>query len=263
MGIETIKKITKFCNTKRPLVCLTAYTRYMGEILDGNCDLILVGDSLSMVIYGNNFTKNVTLQTMINHGKAVGLAVKKSVLVVDMPKGSYETSPIIALKNAKKIMRETNCDAVKVEGGLKIKKIIKTLVKNKIPVMGHIGLMPQQANKLSDYKVKGRSEKEEKSIINDLTAVQESGAFSVVIESVPKALADKLNKISTIKTIGIGASKQCDGQVLVTEDLLGYFTKTAKFVKQYDDIRGRILKSVHKFKSDIIKRKFPTDRNTY
>lgn len=263
MGIESKKKITKFCNIKRPLVCLTAYTRYMAEILDGHCDLILVGDSLSMVIYGNHFTKNVSLQTMINHGKAVGQAVKKSVLVIDMPKGTYEKSPKLALKNAKKIIRETNCDAVKIEGGLKIKNIIKSLVKNRIPVMGHIGLMPQQANKLSDYTVKGRSKKEEKSIINDLIAVQESGAFSVVIESVPRALADKLCKFSTIKTIGIGASKQCDGQVLVTEDLLGYFNKTAKFVKQYDNIRGRILKSVQKFKSDIIKRKFPTKKNIY
>lgn len=263
MGIDSKKKITKFCNTKRPLVCLTAYTRYMAEILDDHCDLILVGDSLSMVIYGNDFTKNVTLQTMINHGKAVRQSVKKSVLVVDMPKGTYEKSAKLALKNAKKIIRETNCDAVKVEGGLKIKNVIKTLVKNGIPVMGHIGLMPQQVNKLSDYKVRGRSEKEETSIINDLVAVQESGAFSVVIEAVPRVLADKLCKISNIKTIGIGASKKCDGQVLVTEDLLGYFTKTAKFVKQYDNIRSRILKSIHKFKSDIIKRKFPTEKNIY
>jgi len=263
MGIKDNKKILKFCKTKRPLVCLTAYTSYMAEILDNDCDAILVGDSLSMVIYGESSTATVSLQTMINHGKAVAKGVKKSLLIIDMPRGSYEKSSKWALKNAKKIIKETNCDAVKVEGGTKIKKIIKTLVANKIPVMGHIGLLPQQALKPNDYKVKGRTEEEEKIIIEDLKAVQESGAFSVVIEAVPKVLADKLCKISKIKTIGIGASKNCDGQVLVTEDMLGFFVKNAKFVKKYENMRYRIIKSIQKFKSDIIKRKFPTQKNVY
>ena len=235
----------------------------MAEIIDKYCDLVLVGDSLSMVLYGDKNTSHLNLSTMIRHGKAVQKGIQKSVLVVDMPKNTYEKSPMIALKNARKIMRETKCDAVKMEGGVAIAKTIKKLVKNNIPVMGHIGLLPQQVTKSSDYRIKGRSKIEEKIVINDLLAVQKNGAFSVVIEGVTEKLAIKLCKIAKIKTIGIGATKKCDGQVLVTEDMLGIFEKTAKFVKKYNNLKKIISNSVKKYSSDIINVKFPTKNNIY
>ena len=263
MGIMKNKKILQFIKKRKPLVCLTAYSTYMAQIIDDYCDLILVGDSLGMVIYGDSSTKNVSLETMINHGKAVRRGVSKSLLVVDMPRGTYENSPNTALKNAKKIFLETKCDAVKVEGGKIISNIIKKLVSNNVPVMAHIGLLPQHVSKPQDYKVKGRSIEEEESILNDLVAVQEAGAFSVVIEAVTEQLANKLCKISKIKTIGIGASNNCDGQVLVTEDMLGFYDKNPKFVKKYNNLKKNISKSVLKYKMDVIKKLFPTRNNIY
>ena len=263
MGIKKNSKIRDFCKKKSPLICLTAYTKYMAEILDDYCDLILVGDSLGMVIYGEKNTSSVNLQTMINHGKAVRSGAVKSLIVVDMPKGTYEKSVSTAIKNAKRILKETNCDAVKIEGGTKVKKIIKALVKNNVPVMGHIGLLPQQVVNQSDYKIKGKTLDEEKIIIDDLIAIQESGAFSVVIEAVPKKLADKLCDISKIPTIGIGASSKCHGQILVTEDMLGYFDKNAKFVKKFANIKKIIRMCVEKYSFDVNKRKFPTKKNMY
>ena len=263
MGIKKNNKIKIYCKQKRPLVCLTAYNKHMATILDPFCDLLLVGDSLAMVLYGETSTNNVSLQIMIEHGKSVVKGCSKSIIIVDMPKGTYEASAIVALKNAKKILKETGCDGVKLEGGVKISHTIKLLVKNKIPVMGHIGLMPQQVKHPKNYKVKGRSLDEQELIINDLKAVEKAGAFSVVIEAVTEKLANKLTKLSKIKTIGIGASKKCDGQILVTEDLLGFFSKNAKFVKKYADINGFISKAIKKFKSDVIKRKFPSKKNVY
>ena len=262
MGIKN-PKIDLFCKSKRKLVCLTAYTTYMAEIIDEYCDLVLVGDSLSMVLYGDKNTTGLSLSTMIRHGKAVRKGIQKSVLVVDMPKNTYEKSPHIALKNAQKIIRETKCDAVKMEGGVAIARTIKKLVNNNIPVMGHIGLLPQQVTKSSNYKIKGKIKIEENIVINDLLAVQKNGAFSVVIEGVTEKLAIKLCKLAKIKTIGIGASKKCDGQILVTEDMLGFFDKTAKFVKKYNNLRKTISNSVKKYSSDIVKHKFPTKKNTY
>ena len=235
----------------------------MAEIIDQYCDLVLVGDSLSMVLYGDKNTTKLSLRTMIQHGKAVRKGIKKSVLVVDMPKNTYEKSSVVAIKNAKKIMKETNCDAIKIEGGVKIAKTIKSLVKNNIPVMGHIGLLPQQVTKSSDYRIKGKTKIEENIVINDLLAVQKNGAFSVVIEGVTEKLAIKLCKLAKIKTIGIGASKKCDGQVLVTEDMLGIFDKTAKFVKKYNNLKKIISSSVKKYSSDIVNHKFPTKNNVY
>jgi len=262
MGIKN-PKIDLFCKSKRKLVCLTAYTTYMAEIIDEYCDLVLVGDSLSMVLYGDKNTTRLSLSTMIRHGKAVRKGIKKSILVVDMPKNTYEKSPDIALKNARKIMKETKCDAIKMEGGVSIAKTIKKLVKNNIPVMGHIGLLPQQVTKSSEYRIKGKTKNEENIVTNDLMAVQKNGAFSVVIEGVTERLAIKLCKIAKIKTIGIGATKKCDGQVLVTEDMLGIFDKTAKFVKKYNNLRKIISNSVKKYNSDIVNLKFPTKKNIY
>ena len=169
----------------------------------------------------------------------------------------------LQLKMQKKIMEETNCDAIKIEGGVKIAKTIKSLVKNNIPVMGHIGLLPQQVTKSSDYRIKGKTKIEENIVINDLLAVQKNGAFSVVIEGVTEKLAIKLCKLAKIKTIGIGASKKCDGQILVTEDMLGIFDKTAKFVKKYNNLKKIISSSVKKYSSDIVNHKFPTKNNIY
>ena len=263
MVIKKNNKIKIFCKQRRPLVCLTAYNKHMATIVDPFCDLVLVGDSLAMVLYGETSTNNISLQTMIEHGKSVVKGCSKSIVIVDMPKGTYEASAKLALKNAKKVLKETGCDGVKLEGGVKISNSIKLLVKNKIAVMGHIGLMPQQVKDPKNYKVKGRSLEESKLIINDLKAVEKAGAFSVVIEAVTEKLANNLTKLSKIKTIGIGASKKCDGQILVTEDLLGFFSKNAKFVKKYADISGFISKAIKKFKSDVIKRKFPSKKNVY
>ena len=262
MGIKN-PKIDLFCKSKKKLVCLTAYTTYMAEIVDKYCDLVLVGDSLSMVLYGDKNTSHLSLSTMIRHGKAVRKGIQKSVLVVDMPKNTYEKSPHIALKNAQKIIRETKCDAVKMEGGVAIARTIKKLVNNNIPVMGHIGLLPQQVTKSSEYRIKGKTKIEENIVIKDLLAVQKNGAFSVVIEGVTEKLAIKLCKLAKIKTIGIGASSKCSGQVLVTEDMLGIFDKTAKFVKKYNNLRYKISKSVKNYSSDIVNKKFPTKNNIY
>ena len=262
MGIKN-PKIDLFCKSNKKLVCLTAYTTYMAEIIDQYCDLVLVGDSLSMVLYGDKNTTKLSLRTMIQHGKAVRKGIKKSVLVVDMPKNTYEKSSVVAIKNAKKIMKETKCDAIKMEGGVAIEKTIKKLIMNNIPVMGHIGLLPQQVTKSSDYKIKGKTKIEENIVIKDLLAVQKNGAFSVVIEGVTEKLAIKLCKLAKIKTIGIGATKECDGQILVTEDMLGIFDKTPKFVKKYNNLRKIISNSVKKYNSDIINLKFPTKKNIY
>ena len=255
----TLNKILK----KRSLVCLTANNIYTAEILDDICDIILVGDSLGMVVYGESRTNKVSLNMMINHGKAVRKGIKKSLMVVDMPKGTYENSISLALKNAKKIKKLTNCDALKLEGGSKIIKLIKILVKNNIPVMSHIGLQPQKISNKKKFKVLGRTKKEEKKIMNDLISVEKAGSFAVVLESVTQNLAKKINQASKIPVIGIGASKNCDGQILVTEDLLGLFNKFPKFVKKYEDLRTKIKVAVKKYYSDVVKGKFPGKNNTY
>ena len=253
----------KFKKFKKPLVCLTAYTATVAKILDKYCDIILVGDSLGMVLHGMKSTRDVTLEMMIMHGKAVKRSIKNSLLVIDMPIGTYEKNPKIALINAKKIMKETKCDAVKLEGGVKIYHSINYLVKNNIPVMGHVGLLPQSVKKKSDYKVQGRDYLGFNQIIKDAINIQQAGAFSVVIECVPKILADKICNIVKIPTIGIGASEKCDGQVLVTEDILGFSDKTAKFVKVYDDFKSRMDHCVRKFVKDLRTNKFPDHKHLY
>ena len=257
-----MKKL-KLILKKRPLVCLTANNIYTAEILDNICDIILVGDSLGMVIYGESRTNKVSLDMMINHGKAVRKGIKKSLMVVDMPKGSYENSTSLALKNAKKIKKLTNCDALKLEGGSKIIKLIKILIKNNIPVMSHIGLQPQKISNKKKFRVLGRTAKEEKKIINDLMFVEKAGSFAVVLESVTENLAKKINKISKIPVIVIGASKNCDGQILVTEDLLGLSNNFPKFVKRYENLRSKIKQAAQKYYIDVVKGKFPTKSNIY
>ena len=256
MGIEK-----KYLN-KKPLVCLTAYDYKTALIVDKHCDIVLVGDSLGMALYGDNSTGKVTLDMMIRHGKSVRKGIKKSYLVVDMPKNTYNNSAL-ALKNAKKIIKFTKCDAIKLEGGLKQKKIIKNLINHNIQVVGHIGLLPQSINNPKKYRALGRTKNERNKILNDLEALEELNVKFIVLEAVTKKLADFICKKSNTPIIGIGASNKCDGQVLVTEDLIGYFDKTPKFVKKYSNIKNIIDNSIKKFAKDVRLKKFPFNKNLY
>ena len=213
-----MNKIKKVINKKNKskIVCLTAYSKNMAEEVDKHVDIVLVGDSLGSVLYNYPTTRKVTLTEMINHSKSVRLGIKKSLMVVDMPFKTYVTKNL-ALKNAKKIIKETKCDAIKLEGGKKVIEQIKFLIKNKIPVMGHIGLLPQSVK--GKFKSKGKTDKEVKQLMNDAELLQKSGVFSIVLECVKTPIAKQITKDLKIPTIGIGSSVHCDGQVLVTDDL--------------------------------------------
>tara|TARA_Y100001954_G_C15770077_1_gene583926 strand:- start:617 stop:1387 length:771 start_codon:yes stop_codon:yes gene_type:complete len=247
---------------KRPIICLTSYNKFYAEIADEYCDIILVGDSLGMVYYGDPSTRFVKLNDMIRHAKSVRSGVKKAIMVVDMPIGTYDNT-VLAKKNALRIIKETKCDAVKLEGGKEINHIIKHLVNNKINVMGHIGLLPQKVKSKKDYKIKGKNLFEKKKIIKDLKCIQESGVFSIVLEAVKNQVAKEVIRFSKVPIIGIGASKECDGQILVFEDMLGMFKKVPKFVKKYLNLRGHIKKAVKQYAKDIRNKKFPTKKNCY
>ena len=253
------KSLKNLQNKKTPLVCLTAYTYPIAKILDEYCDIILVGDSLGMTIYGHENTLSVTTEMMINHGKAVTRATKKAFTVVDLPFGSYEKSPEEALKNAQKILKETGCDAVKLESGPEMISTVKFLTENKIPVMGHVGLMPQHVKKYGGYKYQGRDDKSAEEILQTAIAVEKAGAFALVIEGVPAKLAEKITKAVNIPTIGIGASEKCDGQILVIDDLLGLNTEfKPKFVKNYSNLAKEISTAVKKYSAEVTNRKFPS-----
>ena len=254
----TIKEIQKKKNTK-PIICLTAYSKDIAEIADKYCDIVLVGDSLGMVLYGMKTTREVKIENMILHGKVVKKFVKKSIVVLDMPYKSY-SNKIIAYKNAKKLIKLTKCDAVKLEGGKKLASTIKYLTKNGIPVMGHIGLLPQTSK---NFKVKGKSSIQKKNIIQDAIAIYNSGAFAIIIECVVESLARKITKSIPIPTIGIGASKYCDGQILVTEDMLGLSNFTPRFVKKYSNLRKTINKSIQNYAKEVKMRRFPFSKNVY
>ena len=256
------KKIKEIIHRKgkKPIVCLTAYSKAIAEILDKKCDIILVGDSLGMVLYGMKSTREVTLDMMINHAKSVKMGVKKSILVVDMPYQTYNNKKE-AYKNAKKIIKLTKCDALKLEGGKKIINIIKYLINKNIPVMGHIGLLPQSERR--KFKFKGRSSVERKRIIEDARLLSNAGVFSIVIECVEESLAEIISKSIPVPIIGIGASKHCDGQILVTDDLLGLSNFTPRFVRKYSNIKKIINESVLRFRRDVINRNFPSRKNIY
>ena len=238
-----MKKIQKIIRKKNKskIVCLTAYSKNFAEEVDKYADITLVGDSLGSVLYNYSSTRKVTLTEMINHSKSVRSGIKKSLMVVDMPYKSYDTSNL-ALKNAKKIIKETKCDAVKLEGGKKILKQVKSLIKNKIPVMGHLGLLPQSAK--GKFKSKGKTIREVNELINDALLLQQSGVFSIVLECVKTSVAKRITQKLNIPTIGIGSSVYCDGQVLVTDDLLGLNQTKIKFVKKNINIRavGPVIK---------------------
>jgi len=252
--INLIKK-----KNKSKIVSLTAYSKNIASILDNFCDLILVGDSLGSVLYNYKSTREVTLKMMIDHSKSVRMGIKKSLMVVDMPYNTYRNTKE-ALINAKKIMTKTRCDAVKLEGGKKIFKIVQTLVKNNIPVMGHLGVLPQSAK---NFKFKGKKASERKTMLNEAKLLESAGAFSMVLECVESSLAKKITKNISIPTIGIGASANCDGQVLVTDDLIGLNPINVRFVKKYSNIRKEIVKAVSNYSKDVKKKKFPSKKQSY
>ena len=254
----TIKKILQKKNNT-PITCLTAYSKNTAKIADKYCDIILVGDSLGMVLYGMKTTRDVKIETMILHAKTVKNFAKKSLVVIDMPYKSY-TNKLIAYKNAKKILKLTKCDAIKLEGGVKIVNIIKYLVKKGIPVVGHVGLMPQTS---ANFKVKGKNFVQKKQILKDALAISNSGVFAIIIECVVENLARKITKSVSIPTIGIGASRYCDGQILVTDDMLGLSDFSPKFVKQYTNLNKIMEKSIKNYVEDVKMRRFPSFKNVY
>jgi 3-methyl-2-oxobutanoate hydroxymethyltransferase len=244
------------------IICLTAYTYPIAKILDNYCDIILVGDSLGMAIYGHQDTTSTTLEMMINHGKAVVKACKNALVVVDMPINSYENSPSQALINAKKIIDETGCHAVKIETGLELVATAEFLVKNGINVMGHVGLLPQSVNKIGGYRYQGKDNESANQIIETSKQLERAGVFSVVIEAVPAKLANEISQILKIPTIGIGASAECDGQVLVIDDLLGLNQEfKPKFVTNYENLAEKIAIAVNNFCCDVKTKKFPFPNN--
>jgi len=249
--------------TEEPLVMLTAYTARQAQLLDAHCDMLLVGDSLGQVIYGLPSTLQVTLDMMIAHGAAVVRGSYHSVVIVDMPFGAYEASPQKAFESASRIMAETGCAAVKLEGGEAMAETIAFLSSRGIPVMAHVGLTPQAVNALGGYGARGRSQEEHAKIISDGKAVADAGAFAVVAEGVLEPIAIALTQSLDIPVIGIGASAKCDGQVLVTEDMLGMFERVPRFVKKYGDIAGFISETAAKYAEEVRARSFPGEEQTY
>ena len=257
--MKKIKDIIKKKN-KSKIVCLTAYSKNIAEEVDKYVDIVLVGDSLGSVLYNYSTTRKVTLSEMINHSKSVRLGVKKSLMVVDMPFKTF-TSKNIALKNAKKIIKETKCDAVKLEGGKKIIKQIKFLIKNKIPVMGHLGLLPQSVK--GKFRSKGKTTREINQLMSDALLLQKSGVFAIVLECVKTPIAKQITNDLKIPTIGIGSSVHCDGQVLVTDDLIGLNQTNIKFVKKFLNVKKYINSGLRKFALEVKSKKYPTKKHSY
>ncbi len=242
----------------QPLVCLTAYTTPVARILDATCDLLLVGDSLGMVVYGLETTLGVTLDMMIAHGAAVRRGVQRACVVVDMPFGSYQASREDAFRAAARVMAETGCDGVKLEGGAEMADTVRFLVERGIPVMGHVGLMPQQVNVAGGYRSHGKEVTEREKIVYDARAIAGAGAFSVVVEGTVESLAREITEQIEVPTIGIGASAACDGQILVVDDMLGLFTDfTPKFVKRYANLAGAVHTAAEAYANDVRERRFP------
>lgn len=249
--------------TSEPLVMLTAYTARQAQLLDPHCDMLLVGDSLGQVIYGLPSTLPVTLDMMIAHGAAVVRGSYHSVVLVDMPFGSYEASPQQAFASASRVMAETGCAGVKLEGGVAMAETIGFLSQRGIPVMAHIGLTPQAVNALGGYGARGKSQEEHAKIISDARAVADAGAFAMVIEGVMEDIAIAVTDSVDVPVIGIGASAHCDGQVLVAEDMLGMFERVPRFVKRYENIAETIGNAAARYAADVRNRNFPTEDQVY
>ena len=245
---------------KSKIVSLTAYSKNIAQIIDKYVDMILVGDSMASVLYNYNTTRKISLETMIEHAKSVRMGVNKSLMVFDMPYNTYSDKKI-ALDNAKKIIKKTKSDAVKLEGGSKIKDVVKHLIKNKIPVLGHLGIMPQSVR--GKFKSKGKTDRERTRILKDAKVLEKLGVFAIVLECIEKSLAKKITNQIKIPTIGIGSSVHCDGQILVTDDLIGLTNSKIKFVKKYINISNSIATAVKKFKQEVKLKKYPTKKYSY
>jgi 3-methyl-2-oxobutanoate hydroxymethyltransferase len=248
---------------KEKIVCLTAYSAPMAAILDPWVDLLLVGDTVGMVIHGLPTTVGVTLEMMILHGRAVMRGSTRALVVVDLPFGTYERSPQQAHESAARVMQKTGCQAVKVEAGDGVPETIQFLVRRGIPVVGHVGLRPQAANVDGGFKTKGRSPAERERVLAEARAVDEAGAFAMVVEGVARDLADEITQAVSIPTIGIGASPSCDGQILVTDDMIGLFDWTPKFVRRYGAMRELIGQAVQAYAADVRSGAFPGSAELY
>ena len=257
-----ILKLKKIINKKNKskIICITSYSKNVAEAIDPYTDIILVGDSLGSVLYNYSTTRKVTLNQMIEHSKSARLGIKNSLMVVDMPYKTYSNKRI-ALKNAKKIMKETKCDAVKIEGGSSIIKIAEYLIKNKIPVMGHLGILPQSVK--GKFKFKGKKNSERNKIFNDSKLLEKIGVFSIVLECVETNLSKKISKKLKIPTIGIGSSKFCDGQILVIDDLIGLNETKVRFVKKFGQIKKNISRAAKNFSKEVKNKKYPSKRYSY
>jgi 3-methyl-2-oxobutanoate hydroxymethyltransferase len=256
-GSERRLTVRHFRKGGGPYVCLTAYTTPMARLLDPHADLLLVGDSLGMVLYGLESTVPVTLDMMVAHGAAVVRGTRHACIVVDMPFGSYQETPQLAFRSAARILAETGCAAVKLEGGVEMADTIRFLVARGIPVCGHVGLMPQAVN-ASGYRVQGREAAEAAGITRDASAVAAAGAFALVIEGTTRALATAITRAVPIPTIGIGAAPECDGQILVSDDMLGLFTAfTPRFVRRYAELGAEVSRAAASYAEDVRARTFP------
>ncbi len=263
LTVPTIRERKVDGVTQDPLVMLTAYTARQAQLLDPHCDLLLVGDSLGQVIYGLPSTIPVTMEMMANHAAAVVRGSYHSVVVVDMPFGAYEASPEEAFASAARLLKESGAAAVKLEGGEAMAETVEFLVKRGIPVMGHVGLTPQAVNVLGGYSARGRSDAEAEKIVGDAKALEQAGAFAIVVEGVIEPIAIAVTKAVSCPTIGIGASAQCDGQVLVTDDMLGMFERVPRFVKRYEDVATTISETAAKYASEVRDRSFPGPDQLY
>ena len=246
-----------------PLVCLTAYTAPVAAVLDEVCDVLLVGDSLGMVVHGLPTTVGVTLEMMILHGQAVMRGSSRAMVVIDMPFGSYEAGPDVAYANAVRVMKETGAQGIKVESGPTVAETVAYLVRRGIPVMGHVGLRPQAVLVDGGFKAKGRTEEERIRVMAEARDTADAGVFALVIEGVAEGLAREISETVSCPTIGIGASAACDGQILVTDDLLGMFDWTPRFVRRYAELRAEIGRAAAAYADDVRARRFPAEAETY
>ena len=269
---ETVRRLTAPDIMKRkggrledggPIVCLTAYDAPTATLLDDHCDLLLVGDSVGMVVHGLPNTVGVTLEMIILHGQAVMRGSKRAMVVIDMPFGSYEGAKEVAYDNCARVMKETGAQAVKLESGPTVPETIAYLVQRGIPVMGHVGLRPQAVLTEGAFKAKGKTDDERLRVIAEAEATADAGAFAIVIEGTAEGVAREITETIDKPTVGIGASAACDGQILVTPDMLGLFDWTPKFVRKYADLRGEIDRAVASYASDVKARRFPAEVETY
>lgn len=265
---KTSKKLTSLdiraLKGSTPIVGLTAYTAPMARVMDDAVDFVLVGDSVAMTIYGDNSTIGIDLDTMIRHGKAVSKNCQHACVVVDLPFGFYQQSPEQAFESASRVLRETGCDAVKLEGGIEMANTIAFLTQRGVPVMGHIGLTPQSINTLGGFKTQGKYKEVADALLADATAIDQAGCFSVVIEGVIEFVAKQIHDVLTVPSIGIGASIACDGQILVTDDLIGMFDEfKPKFVKRYAQVLPDIRSAIETFATEVRARDFPSSEYTF